>query len=145
MEYGTGAVMCVPAHEQRVFEVAKKDGLRKHVVVQRNEGESMDEKKVAEAFTEYGRTVNYGLYSGLSSEEAIEKMIADAEARKFGEAQTTYRLKDWGISRQRYWGTPIPVLYCEKCGLVPVPDEELPALLPPIPKRPGKGHSHLAG
>ena len=145
MEYGTGAVMCVPSHDQRDFEFATKYGLPKPVVVQRNEGASMDEKKMAEAFTEYGRTVNSGPYSGLPSEEAIEKMTADAEAKKFGEAQTTYRLKDWGISRQRYWGTPIPVLYCEKCGLVPVPDEELPVLLPPNPKLTGEGQSPLAG
>jgi leucyl-tRNA synthetase len=145
MEYGTGAVMCVPAHDQRDFEFATKYGLPKPVVVQPSEGAPLDEKKMAEAFTEYGRAVNSGPYSGLSSEEAIAKMTAEAEAKKFGKTQTTYRLKDWGISRQRYWGTPIPVLYCEKCGVVPVPDDQLPVLLPPHPKLTGEGQSPLAG
>ena len=97
-----------------------------------------------EAYTEYGVSVNSGAYSGLETEAAIEKMAADAEAGGFGKNETIYRLRDWGISRQRYWGTPIPVVYCEKDGMVPVPDKDLPVLLPANPKLTGEGQSPLA-
>jgi leucyl-tRNA synthetase len=144
MEYGTGAVMCVPAHDERDFEFATKYGLAIPIVVQPAEGEALTPEALHAAFTDYGRSVNSGPYTGLISEKAIEKMIMDAEARGFGKGEIIFRLKDWGISRQRYWGTPIPVLYCEKCGLVPVPDKDLPVVLPPMAKFSGVGQSPLA-
>jgi leucyl-tRNA synthetase len=97
-----------------------------------------------EAFTEYGVSVNSGAYTGLETVAAIEKMAGDAEAGGFGKKETIYRLRDWGISRQRYWGTPIPVVYCEKDGMVAVPDQDLPVLLPAHPKLTGEGQSPLA-
>ena len=144
MEYGTGAVMCVPAHDERDFEFAVKYGLAIPIVVQPVEGDALTQGSLPAAFTDYGRSVNSGPYTGLPSEKAIEKMIADAEAGGFGKGEIVFRLKDWGISRQRYWGTPIPVLYCEKCGMVPVPDEDLPVVLPPMTKFSGVGQSPLA-
>jgi leucyl-tRNA synthetase len=144
MEYGTGAVMCVPAHDERDFEFATKYGLAIPIVVQPSEGKELIPETLRAAFTEYGRSVNSGPYTGFSSEKAIEIMTVDAEAREFGKGEIIFRLKDWGISRQRYWGTPIPVLYCEKCGMVPVPDEDLPVVLPPMAKFSGVGQSPLA-
>jgi leucyl-tRNA synthetase len=205
MEYGTGAIMAVPAHDERDFEFATKYGLPVPVVVEKavdssqstvaskerelnaeaqsarseersgsvaslrmtgrqdagatrkNDGEDAQPGMAvpgdaAEAgmtvtqvpVTENGVSVNSGPYSGLKSEEAIEKMAADAEARGFGKQETIYRLRDWGISRQRYWGTPIPVIYCEKDGMVPVPDKDLPVVLPANPKLTGEGQSPLA-
>jgi leucyl-tRNA synthetase len=144
MEYGTGAVMCVPAHDERDFEFATKYGLAIPIVVQPAEGKELTPETLRAAFTEYGRSVNSGAYTGFSSEKAIEIMTADAEARGFGKGEIIFRLKDWGISRQRYWGTPIPVLYCEKCGMLPVPDEDLPVVLPPMAKFSGVGQSPLA-
>jgi leucyl-tRNA synthetase len=144
MEYGTGAVQCVPAHDERDFEFAKKYGLAIPVVVQPNEGAPLATETLGAAFVDYGRLVNSGPYSGLDSQTAIEKMSADAETRGFGKGEIIFRLKDWGISRQRYWGTPIPVLYCEKCGMVPVPDQDLPVVLPPMAKFSGLGESPLA-
>jgi leucyl-tRNA synthetase len=144
MEYGTGAVMCVPAHDERDFEFATKYGLPKPIVVQPRGGEELTPETLTAAFTEYGTVANSGPYTGLESAKAIEKMTADAEARGFGKGEIIYRLKDWGISRQRYWGTPIPVLYCEKCGMVPVPDADLPVVLPPMAKFSGVGQSPLA-
>ena len=129
-EYGTGAVMAVPAHDQRDYEFADKYGLPVKVVVQPEKVAPLRAGRMTEASTEYGRLVESGAYTGLTSEQAIEKMAADAAAKGFGQAQTTYRLKDWVISRQRYWGTPIPVVYCEKDGIVPVPDDQLPVRLP---------------
>ncbi len=143
-EYGTGAVMCVPAHDQRDFEFAEKYHLPVKVVVQPAEGTPLQADRMNQAYTGYGQAANSGPYSGLASEKAIVKMIADAQAKGFGEAQTTYRLKDWGISRQRYWGTPIPVVYCEKCGIVPVPDDQLPVRLPDSVQLTGQGQSPLA-
>jgi leucyl-tRNA synthetase len=144
MEYGTGAVMCVPAHDERDFEFATKYGLAVPIVVQPAEGKELRPETLRAAFTEYGRSVNSGPYTGFSSEKAIEIMTADAEARGFGKGEIIFRLKDWGISRQRYWGTPIPVLYCEKCGMIPVPDEDLPVVLPAMAKFSGVGQSPLA-
>ncbi len=144
MEYGTGAVQAVPAHDERDFDFAKKYGLAMPIVIQPLEGESLTPATLTAAFTGYGKLVNSGPYTGLSSEEAIERMSAEAESRGFGKRETTFRLKDWGISRQRYWGTPIPVIYCEKCGLVPVPDKDLPVVLPAVTKFTGEGQSPLA-
>jgi len=144
MEYGTGAVGCVPAHDERDYDFAKKFGLEMPIVVQPAEGAPLTRETLTVAFTEYGKLVNSGPYTGLGSSEAIEKMSADADARGFGHRETTFRLKDWGISRQRYWGTPIPVLYCEKCGMVPVPDRDLPVVLPAMAKFSGLGESPLA-
>ncbi len=143
-EYGTGAVMCVPAHDQRDFEFAEKYHLPIKVVIQPLQGPPLRADRMSEAFTEYGRLADSGPYTGLTSEAALEKMPADAKAKGFGEPQTTYRLKDWGISRQRYWGTPIPVVYCEKDGIVPVPDDQLPVRLPANVTLTGQGQSPLA-
>jgi len=141
MEYGTGAIMAVPAHDERDFDFAKKFALPIPVVVQPPEGKSADPNQ---PYLEYGVSVNSGPYSGLTSEDSIEKMAADAEARGFGKKETIYRLRDWGISRQRYWGTPIPVIYCPNDGMVPVPDKNLPVVLPANPKLTGEGESPLA-
>jgi leucyl-tRNA synthetase len=143
-EYGTGAVMAVPAHDQRDFEFARKYKIAFPVVIQPLEGPPLQADQMKEAFTDYGRLVNSGPYSGLTSEAAIEKMTADAQAKGIGEAEITYRLKDWGISRQRYWGTPIPVIYCGQCGIVPVPDKDLPVRLPENVLLTGQGQSPLA-
>ncbi len=116
------------------------------MVIQPLEGEPLVEEKMTAAFDEHekGKLVNSGPYNRLSPQEAIAKMAAFAEQKGFGRAETIFRLKDWGISRQRYWGTPIPVVYCPKDGLVPVPDKDLPVLLPPNPKLTGMGESPLA-
>jgi leucyl-tRNA synthetase len=144
MEYGTGAVMCVPAHDERDFEFATKYGLAIPIVVQPRDGEALNNEKLKEAFTEYGKSVNSGPYSGLTTEEALDRMSAEAEAKGFGKRETVFRLKDWGISRQRYWGTPIPVIYCPKDGMVAVADADLPVLLPENVKLTGEGESPLA-
>ncbi len=201
MEYGTGAIMAVPGHDERDFEFCRKYGLPVMVVVEEvgsrelgvgvQEAESSgakaqgservmsdlkvrppkEEEKsrslaslrmtnlatggadggenprtqagVPVPLTEYGISVNSGPYSGMRTEDAIENMAADAEAGGFGKKETIFRLRDWGISRQRYWGTPIPVIYCEKDGMVPVPDEDLPVVLPANPKLTGEGQSPL--
>jgi leucyl-tRNA synthetase len=144
MEYGTGAVMCVPAHDERDFEFATKYGLPIPIVVQPNDGAALTSDNLKEAFTEYGKSVNSGPYSGLPTEEVLDRMSAEAETKCFGKRETVFRLKDWGISRQRYWGTPIPIIYCPKDGMVPVPDADLPVLLPENPKLTGMGESPLA-
>jgi len=128
MEYGTGAIMAVPAHDQRDFDFAKKYSLQIKVVIV-PEGKS-PEQESEEAFEDYGVVVNSGLFSGKPCHEAIEEMVQYAEEKGFGRKSTLYRLRDWGISRQRYWGTPIPVIYCKNCGIVGVPYEDLPVLLP---------------
>jgi leucyl-tRNA synthetase len=144
MEYGTGAVQCVPAHDERDYDFAKKFGLAIPIVIQPVEGKPSTPETLKAAYVDYGRLENSGPYTGLTSEQAIEKMSADAEAGGFGKGETIFRLKDWGISRQRYWGTPIPVIYCGKCGMVPVPDKDLPVVLPPMAKFSGLGESPLA-
>ncbi len=146
MEYGTGAIMAVPAHDQRDLEFCRKYGLPVRVVVQPMEKEPLVAEKMTAAFDEHmqGKLVNSGPYNGLSPDEAIVKMTAFAEQKGFGRVEIIFRLKDWGISRQRYWGTPIPVVYCAKDGMIPVPDKDLPVLLPPNPKLTGMGESPLA-
>ncbi|HKW64014.1 MAG TPA: leucine--tRNA ligase [Candidatus Acidoferrum sp.] len=147
MEYGTGAIMAVPAHDARDLEFCRKYKLPVRVVIQPLEGEELIADKMTQPFDEHtqGKLVNSGPFNGLSPTDAIAKMAAFAEQKGFGKAETIYRLRDWGISRQRYWGTPIPVIYCPKDGMVPVPDNDLPVLLPPNPKLTGEGESPLAG
>ena len=147
MEYGTGAIMAVPAHDARDLDFCRKYKLPVRVVIQPLEGEELVAEKMTEPFDEQtqAKLVNSGPFNGLSPEEAIAKMPAFAEQKGFGKAETIYRLRDWGISRQRYWGTPIPVIYCPQDGMVPVPDKDLPVLLPPNPKLTGEGESPLAG
>jgi len=142
-EYGTGAVMAVPAHDQRDFEFARKFNLPIRVVVT-PDGRPQRADDLAEAAEAYGTLVDSGEYSGLPSAEAQQRMIAAARERGLGEATIQYRLKDWGISRQRYWGTPIPMMYCETDGIVPVPDDQLPVLLPEVAQFTGRGDSPLA-
>jgi leucyl-tRNA synthetase len=146
MEYGTGAIMAVPAHDQRDFEFCRKYGLPIRVVIQPISGEPLIEEKMTVAFDEHenGTLVNSGKFDGLSPDEAILKMTAFAEKKGFGHGEVVFRLRDWGISRQRYWGTPIPVVYCPEHGLQPVPDKDLPVLLPANPKLTGEGESPLA-
>jgi leucyl-tRNA synthetase len=126
MEYGTGAIMAVPAHDERDYEFALKYGISIREVVVPESGDSPGEG----IFQDYGTVVNSGPFSGLSSVDAMEKMVDYAREKGFGHKQIQYRLRDWGISRQRYWGTPIPVIYCETCGVVGVPYEDLPVTLP---------------
>ncbi len=129
MEYGTGAIMAVPAHDQRDFEFAKKYSLPIKIVVMPEENSLPYELEMA--FEGMGVVVNSSEFSGCSSQEASEKMVDHAVKQGFGQKSTLYRLRDWGISRQRYWGTPIPIIYCPKCGVVGVPYEDLPVTLPP--------------
>jgi leucyl-tRNA synthetase len=145
MEYGTGAVMAVPAHDQRDFEFCTKYKLPIPIVIQPDSGELLTPDNLKEASAEFGTLVNSGQYTGLRSGDALAKMTADAEAGGFGRGETTYRLRDWGISRQRYWGTPIPIIYCERDGMVPVPDDQLPVCLPEKVSITGEGQSPLAG
>jgi leucyl-tRNA synthetase len=143
VEYGTGAVMAVPGHDQRDFEFARKYGLPITIVVQ-PDGDALDPATMTAAYDGPGTLVRSGEFDGLSSDDAIARMSAAAEARGFGQRTVQYRLKDWGISRQRYWGTPIPVIYCEKDGMVPVPADDLPVLLPKVTQFSGRGDSPLA-
>ncbi len=143
MGYGTGAIMAVPAHDQRDFEFCRSYGVPVVPVIRPVDGTLADGASMAEAFLDDGIVENSGEWSGLPSEEAREKMTAAAARNGFGSAATTYRLKDWGISRQRYWGTPIPIVYCPQCGAVPVPEKDLPVLLPEHVKITGKGRSPL--
>ena len=135
LEYGTGAIMSVPAHDQRDFDFAKKYGLEVRIVVlPRRIGEPPEPGQKDEPVLPYveedSLLMNSGDYNGMGPEEARGKLTAFAEEHGFGKATVTYRLKDWGVSRQRYWGAPIPVLYCPTDGIVPVPDDQLPVLLP---------------
>ena len=144
-EYGTGAVMAVPAHDQRDFEFARKFGLPIKFVVCPDGGSvptAVDQ--ITEASIDYGRLVNSGEFTELTSLEAKKKMSAWAQERGVGEPSVQFRLKDWGISRQRYWGTPIPMLLCKKDGAVPVPDSDLPVLLPSMTNFTGQGRSPLS-
>ena len=130
MEYGSGAVMSVPGHDQRDWEFAKKYGLPIKQVIAPGEGSQADCNLDLEAFTERGVLVNSGEYDGLKFDQAFKTIAQALVEKNCGERQTNYRLRDWGVSRQRYWGCPIPIINCDKCGAVPVPDKDLPVVLP---------------
>src|SRR5919205_990982 len=141
MEYGTGAVMSVPAHDERDMEFAQKYSLPIRQVIAPVTHEQLDAEpmpttagdasaEIKHAFTDYGVLINSGDWGGKLSEVATAEMAEDAKKNGFGEAAVTYRIRDWGVSRQRFWGSPIPVIYCPNCGMVPVPYEQLPVMLP---------------
>lgn len=130
MSYGTGAIMAVPSHDQRDFEFARKYDLPIIVVIQPDDMEPIVAADMTEAIPAKGSMVNSGPLTGTPGEQAFDKAIAYLEERNVGKRAVNYRLRDWLISRQRYWGAPIPIIHCEKCGAVPVPDDQLPVLLP---------------
>ncbi len=144
MGYGTGAIMAVPTHDQRDFEFAKKYNLPMRIVIQDPGSSIQDPAEMKEAYEGEGTLVNSGQFNGIPNLQAIEKISDWMEKEKMGSRQVNYRLRDWCISRQRYWGTPIPVIYCKKCGMVPVPEKDLPVRLPEKINITGKGSSPLA-
>ncbi|OGW10525.1 MAG: leucine--tRNA ligase [Nitrospinae bacterium RIFCSPLOWO2_12_FULL_39_93] len=148
IEYGTGAIMSVPAHDQRDFEFAKKYNLPIRIVIMpkqifNSELQTLNSKLLKEAFIGEGYLVNSGQFNGLDSREARDKIGNYLNDKGIGKKTVNYRLRDWGISRQRYWGTPIPVIYCERCGIVPIPYEDLPVILPTDIDFPPDGKSPL--
>jgi len=156
IEYGTGAVMSVPAHDERDFEFAQKYSLpiRQVIAPVTHQQAAAEPTSVTgtdqsaemnRAFTDFGVLINSGDWGGKLSEVAIAEMAAYAKDKGFGEAAVTFRIRDWGVSRQRFWGAPVPVIYCDKCGMVPVPYEQLPVVLPQTATFTGTGESPLAG
>ncbi|WP_020675824.1 leucine--tRNA ligase [Geopsychrobacter electrodiphilus] len=143
MDYGTGAVMAVPAHDQRDFEFARKYNLPIQVVIQ-PEGQLLQPDTMSEAMTGVGTLINSGDFDGLANADAKEKIASFLDDNKQGRKSINYRLRDWGVSRQRYWGTPIPIIYCDACGTVPVPEKDLPVKLPMDVQITGEGGSPLA-
>jgi leucyl-tRNA synthetase len=141
-EYGTGVVMAVPAHDQRDFEFAKKYGLQVKVVIQ-PEGEAIQADKMQAAYVDEGVMISSGSFDGTPNVPGKEKVADYLQSKGIGKKTVNYRLRDWGISRQRYWGTPIPIIYCDKCGPVPVPEKDLPVLLPTDVTFTGLGASPL--
>ena len=155
IEYGAGAVMAVPAHDERDYEFAQKYSLPVRRVIERvsheqesiphNEETGLDQSTaMPHAFTDYGILVNSAEWGGKLSADALREMAAYAEQKGFGGGAVTYRLRDWGISRQRFWGSPIPIIYCDACGIVPVPEKDLPVVLPERAEFTGTGQSPLA-
>ena len=142
VQYGTGAIMAVPAHDQRDFEFAKDNNLPIRVVIQ-PAGQTLDSVTMTEAYIEPGVQVNSGRFDGLPSEAAKQQIAEWMEQEGIGERRVNYRLRDWLISRQRYWGAPIPIIYCAKCGTVPVPEKDLPVVLPEEAPFTGRGGSVL--
>jgi len=147
MEYGTGAVMAVPTHDQRDFEFAKKYKLPMIVVIQppdKNWGQISNLSPMQEAYVDDGIMVNSGHFNGMKNRDAMEAIVGYLEEKGIGKKTVSYKLRDWGISRQRYWGCPIPMIYCDSCGIIPVPYKDLPVILPEDVKFTGEGGSPLA-
>jgi leucyl-tRNA synthetase len=142
-DYGTGCVMAVPTHDQRDFEFAKKYLLPLIVVIQ-NPEKPLDAETMTEAYVEEGILVNSGQFNGMNNMKALDAMADYIESLGRGKRTIQYRLRDWGISRQRYWGAPIPIIYCDRCGTVPVPESDLPVVLPLDAEITGEGQSPLA-
>ena len=143
MGYGTGAIMAVPAHDQRDFDFAKKFDIEIIPVVESNSSE-IDVNNLTEAFDAEGKMINSGKFDGMNNRKAIPEMIKWLSEQKIGEKTINYKLRDWLISRQRYWGTPIPMIYCKDCGWLPEKEENLPVVLPTDVEFTGKGESPLA-
>ncbi len=144
MDYGTGAVMAVPTHDQRDFEFARVYDLPLIEVIVGPEG-PVGVENMSQAFTDYGTLINSGPFDGMDSKSAQRAIARELEKRGLGRETINYRLRDWGISRQRYWGAPIPMIHCPECGLVPVPEEDLPVVLPLEVELPPNGGSPLPG
>jgi len=142
LEYGTGAIMGVPAHDQRDLEFARKYSLPVRIVIAGREA-ALAEKDLTEAYVDEGTLIHSGPFTGLPSDQARNSIAEHLEGEGYGKRRVAFRLRDWGISRQRYWGTPIPIIYCDRCGTVPVPYEDLPVLLPADVRIVGKGESPL--
>ncbi len=142
--YGTGAVMAVPGHDSRDFAFAKKYDIPIKIVIHPDEKSKLDLKKMDDAYTEYGVMVNSGQFNGLAGQDALDKVTEFAEKKGFGRKKKNFKLRDWLISRQRYWGAPIPIIHCPKCGPVAVPEENLPVMLPQVENYLPKGRSPLA-
>ncbi|MHB8159568.1 MAG: leucine--tRNA ligase [Thermoleophilia bacterium] len=144
MEYGTGAIMAVPAHDQRDFEFARKYGIEVRVVVSGEDVGADSGSGLESAFEQEGTLVNSGRFDGVNNREAGAVITAWLESEGKGKTAISYRLRDWLVSRQRYWGAPIPIIYCDKCGTVPVPEKDLPVLLPDVEDYAPKGKSPIA-
>lgn len=142
--YGTGAVMAVPGHDSRDFQFAKKYDIPIKIVIHPDEKTELDLATMDDAYTEYGVMVNSDIFNGKKGKQAVEDVTSYAEEKSIGRGKVNYKLRDWSISRQRYWGAPIPIIHCPKCGPVPVPDEDLPILLPDTKNFKPKGRSPLA-
>jgi len=143
-EYGTGAVMAVPTHDQRDFEFAKKYNLPMKVVINPKDGYELSAEKMSHAFVDEGIIVNSGEFDGMANYDAIEEISRWMEKQGFARRTLNYKLRDWLISRQRYWGTPIPIIYCKRCGVVDVPEKDLPVTLPKDVEFTGVGGNPLA-
>ena len=143
MDYGTGAIMSVPAHDQRDLDFARKYRLQVRVVIQPPNGETPDAETITKAYTGDGAMINSGSFDGLAGDEARKKVCEYLDVKNIGKATVNFRLRDWGVSRQRYWGTPIPIVHCDACGIVPVPLDKLPVILPLDAELGDKGRSPL--